>query len=353
VYGEGGGNINKKNIMETIKKEAIELLKKETTKMKELRIKNGEFEFKGECADVGESYSELVLDGLGGMRYSIHDYDAEGTLLGIWKKEFGKIQPGDYFIARKPKRNSAPLSWCASMDKYDGIIQKCERISFYGSIVSGDPWVFFHPDWCEKVSVGDVMKTEYDDLFIFKGVSDGDYLDFAYYRGGKPPKLFIDDTPNSMVAVSHATKGEEQVLFNALARVGKKWNKKKLIIEDRVHKIMKATDENVLHGTISTGESVTTGTVDDRDNTTTSIYDCRAVEYMLGEIIDTFVKDDSIEIVYRYHSIYGYHPVCRWPYKSDCDKVCKIIYSCKNGKWHVSDPIIGKIIPAREESYEF
>jgi len=78
--------------METIKKEAIELLKKETTKMKELRIKNGEFEFKGECADVGESYSEFVLDGLGGMRYSIHDYDAAGTLLGIWKKEFGKIQ---------------------------------------------------------------------------------------------------------------------------------------------------------------------------------------------------------------------------------------------------------------------
>jgi len=341
VYGEGCGNINKKNIMETIKKEAIELLKKETTKMKELRIKNGEFEFKGECADVGESYSELVLDGLGGMRYSIHDYDAAGTLLGIWKKEFGKIQPGDYFIARKPKRNSAPLSWCASMDKYDGIIQKCERISFYGSIVSGDPWVFFHPDWCEKVNTGDVMKTEYDDLFIFKGVSDGDYLDFAYYRGGKPPKLFIDDTPNSMVAVSHATKVEEQVLFNALARAGKKWNKKKLIIEDRVHKIMKTTDENVLHGTISTGESVTTGTSDNNDITTGNY---RLAEYMIGEMIKTIVKDDSIEIIYKYIPRYSY---------TDCYKVCKIIYSCKNGKWHVSDPIIGKIIPAREESYEF
>ena len=110
---------------------------------------------------------------------------------------------------------------------------------------------------------------------------------------------------------------------------------------------MKATDENVLHGTISTGESVTTGTVGNRDNTTTSIYDCRAVEYMLGEIIDTFVKDDSIEIVYNYI------PTSQWYSYADYYKVCKIIYSCKNGKWHVSDPIIGKIIPAREESYEF
>ena len=261
-----------------------------------------------------------------------------------------RIKPGDYFIARKPEYVTQTPVWDVYMCRYDGVIQKCEEIR-NSYIRSDNDTPLYHPSWCEKVSVGDVMKTEYDDLFIFKGVSDGDYLDFAYYKGGKPPKLFIDDTPNSMVAVSHATKGEEQVLFNALARTGKKWNKKKLIIEDRVHKIMKATDENVLHGTISTGESVTTGTVDDSDNTT--IYDCRAVEYMLGEIIDTFVKDDSIEIVYRYHSIYGYHPVCRWPYKSDCDKVCKIIYSCKNGKWHVSDPIIGKIIPAREESYEF
>ena len=233
MYGEGCGNINKKNIMETIKKEAIELLKKETTKMKELRIKNGEFEFKGECADAGESYSELVLDGLGGMRYSIHDYDAEGTLLGIWKKEFGKIQPGDYFIARKPKRNSAPLSWCASMDKYDGIIQKCERISFYGSIVSGDPWVFFHPDWCEKVNTGDVMKTQFGNLFIFKCVSGGYYRYFIYcsMRDGKPISLDFADDPFTCRVV-HATPEEVQVLFDALKKQGEQWNAEKMCVED-------------------------------------------------------------------------------------------------------------------------
>jgi len=251
-----------------------------------------------------------------------------------------RIKPGDYFIARKPEYVTQTPVWDVYMCRYDGVIQKCEEIR-NSYIRSDNDTPLYHPSWCEKVSVGDVMKTEYDDLFIFKGVSDGDYLDFAYYRGGKPPKLFIDDTPNSMVAVSHATKGEEQVLFNALARVGKKWNKKKLIIEDRVHKIMKATDENVLHGTISTGESVTTGTSDNNDITTGNY---RLAEYMIGEMIKTIVKDDSIEIIYKYIPRYSY---------TDCYKVCKIIYSCKNGKWHVSDPIIGKIIPAREESYEF
>ena len=191
--------------METIKKEAIELLKKETTKMKSLHIKNGEFEFKGECAD------------------------REGDC------EIGKIQPGDYFIARRPKGNSAPLSWCTSMDKYDGIIQKCERISFYGSIVSGDPWVFFHPDWCEKVNTGDVMKTQYGNLFIFKCVSGGYYHYFIYCSmlDGKPISLDFTDDP-WICRVVHATPKEVQVLFDALKKDGKIWNKEKLRVEDVV-----------------------------------------------------------------------------------------------------------------------
>jgi hypothetical protein len=142
-----------------------------------------------------------------------------------------RIKPGDYFIARKPEYVTQTPVWDVYMCRYDGVIQKCEEIR-NSYIRSDNDTPLYHPSWCEKVSVGDVMKTEYDDLFIFKGVSDGDYLDFAYYKGGKPPKLFIDDTPNSMVAVSHATKGEEQVLFNALARAGKKWNKEKLQVED-------------------------------------------------------------------------------------------------------------------------
>jgi len=114
---------------------------------------------------------------------------------------------------------------------------------------------------------------------------------------------------------------------------------------------MKTTDENVLHGTISTGESVTTGTSDNNDITTGNY---RLAEYMIGEMIKTIVKDDSIEIIYNYIPTTTQKLLSsQWYSYADYHKVCKIIYSCKNGKWHVSDPIIGKIIPAREESYEF
>jgi len=153
--------------------------------------------------------------------------------LTIKSKPENTIKVGDYFIARKPEYVTQTPVWDVYMCRYDGVIQKCEEIR-NSYIRSDNDTPLYHPSWCEKVSVGDVMKTEYDDLFIFKGVSDGDYLDFAYYKGGKPPKLFIDDTPNSMVAVSHATKVEEQVLFNALAKNGKKWNKEKMCVEDVV-----------------------------------------------------------------------------------------------------------------------
>lgn len=34
-------------------------------------------------------------------------------------------------------------------------------------------------------------------------------------------------------------------------------------------------------------------------------------------------------------------------------RVFKIVFSCKDGKWHKSEPIFGKIIPAHDEYYEF
>lgn len=35
------------------------------------------------------------------------------------------------------------------------------------------------------------------------------------------------------------------------------------------------------------------------------------------------------------------------------ERIFKIVFSCKKGKWHKSEPIYGKIIPAQEEYYEF
>lgn len=35
------------------------------------------------------------------------------------------------------------------------------------------------------------------------------------------------------------------------------------------------------------------------------------------------------------------------------ERVFKVVYSCKDGKWNKSKPIYGKIIPATEEQYDF
>lgn len=61
-------------------------------------------------------------------------------------------------------------------------------------------------------------------------------------------------------------------------------------------------------------------------------------------IIDTVVKEDSIEVIYKQEC-----------YLTDNNLVYKIIYSCKDGEWNISDKIYGKIIEERiiEEHYEF
>lgn len=62
-------------------------------------------------------------------------------------------------------------------------------------------------------------------------------------------------------------------------------------------------------------------------------------------LIDTIVKENSIELVYKEVSIWN-----------GLDKrVYKIVYSCLDGKWHKSDRIYGEIIPEQviEETYKF
>ncbi len=64
-------------------------------------------------------------------------------------------------------------------------------------------------------------------------------------------------------------------------------------------------------------------------------------------LVDTIVKDDCIELIYKQESYVSGN----WNFSDS--KIFKIIYSCKDGKWDVSERIYGKIIKATKESYEF
>jgi len=66
------------------------------------------------------------------------------------------------------------------------------------------------------------------------------------------------------------------------------------------------------------------------------------------DLIETIVVGDTIELVYSQIRL-----IQCWPETTPNKRVFKVIYSCKDGKWHKSDPIYGEIVPASEESYEF
>ena len=61
-----------------------------------------------------------------------------------------------------------------------------------------------------------------------------------------------------------------------------------------------------------------------------------------------YVYDDRIEMIYIQYTCYSYSPS-----PPSERRVYKIVYSCVDGKWNVSEPIYGKIVPATEETYEF
>lgn len=93
-----------------------------------------------------------------------------------------------------------------------------------------------------------------------------------------------------------------------------------------------------LIGIATLGGSISvTSTEPYRTSYTVSLYD--------SFLIDTIVKENSIELVYKEVSIWN-----------GLDKrVYKIVYSCLDGKWHKSDRIYGEIIPEQviEETYKF
>jgi len=73
-------------------------------------------------------------------------------------------------------------------------------------------------------------------------------------------------------------------------------------------------------------------------------------QYTAPELIDVHEKSESVELIFRQYLQYnlwgGVQP------KQET-KIFKIIYSVVDGKWHRSDPIPGKVVPAQKESYEF
>ena len=178
------------------KQEAIELLKKETTDLANVYKKDGGF-----------------------------------VLSGTYEQE--EINPGDYFIARKPKNPLEGLPWIDAMNKFDGVIQKCAYFGEDGRILSEntfmDTW-WYDPSWCEKVSPGDVMKTARGGIFIFKEVKGGRVFDYAYLNSFG--YVIITDDEISSMTYSHATPKEAKPLFDALAKGGKRWNAEKMCIED-------------------------------------------------------------------------------------------------------------------------
>ena len=68
----------------------------------------------------------------------------------------------------------------------------------------------------------------------------------------------------------------------------------------------------------------------------------------------TFIKaievGETIEFIYKQTSMISYTV---YPPSQPTERVFKVVYSCKDGKWNKSKPIYGTIIPPREEDYDF
>ena len=67
-------------------------------------------------------------------------------------------------------------------------------------------------------------------------------------------------------------------------------------------------------------------------------------------LVETEEVGESIEMTYRQSPMFSYSTFGQ---SQPPDRVCKIVFSCKDGKWHKSEPVYGKIIAAQSEYFEF
>lgn len=72
--------------------------------------------------------------------------------------------------------------------------------------------------------------------------------------------------------------------------------------------------------------------------------------WSLPERMEVLEYPDRIEFIYKQTSLISY---TSFPTPPPEVRVFKIVFSCVDGKWHKSEPIFGKIVPAQNESYEF
>lgn len=72
--------------------------------------------------------------------------------------------------------------------------------------------------------------------------------------------------------------------------------------------------------------------------------------FWFPELIETRVYSDSIEQIFKETS---QTVLAVYPPRPSEQRVYKIIYSCKDGKWHVSEKIYGSIVPTQHEYYDF
>ena len=75
-------------------------------------------------------------------------------------------------------------------------------------------------------------------------------------------------------------------------------------------------------------------------------------EWLEPELIDTVELIDSIELVYKQEPAYtyttnGFYPLGNPP------RIFKVVFSCKDGKWHKSERIEGRYVYPMGEGYEF
>jgi hypothetical protein len=72
--------------------------------------------------------------------------------------------------------------------------------------------------------------------------------------------------------------------------------------------------------------------------------------WSLPERMEVLEYPDRIEFIYKQTSLISY---TSFPTPPPEVRVFKIVFSCVDGKWHKSEPIMGKIVPAQNERYEF
>ena len=100
---------------------------------------------------------------------------------------------------------------------------------------------------------------------------------------------------------------------------------------------------------VANSNIVVSGTISNGTSTSTS---ANINTWSTPELLETRECQESIEMVYKQTSniSYGIHSFMN---SHDTERIYKIVYSCVEGKWHKSEPIFGKIVPAQDAYYDF